>query len=152
MNIGSFDRYDMLNNPNSDRPAFTIWFAGCSVGCKGCHNTQLMDKVNGREYTVSEILDSIPSDERDIILLGGEPLEQDLGEVSELCYMLRQRGHRIWLYTSKQIGEIPMPIINRCYFIKTGKYREDLQTGGFPASSNQKVFIRNENNILMEEI
>lgn len=157
MIIHSFDRYDMLNNPGSDGPAFTIWFAGCSVGCEGCHNPDLQSRDNGKYYETHDIIPMVMNmtmmDRKynDVILLGGEPLEQDEHELLNLCGTLVYLGFRIWLYTSKEISEIPMFLINNCHFIKTGPYRKEIKSNMFPASLNQKVYIRQNGRLIREE-
>jgi len=161
MRIAKFERYDMLNNPGSNGPAFTIWFSGCTAKCPGCHNQVLWDESVGKYHTVRDILDMIidakMSDNHhltltrkynDVVLLGGEPMEQDEAEIIDLVGILSYLGIRIWLYTGWEITDITKSIKTHCYFIKTGRYMEELKCTGFPASRNQKVFIRDENNRL----
>lgn len=139
MIVNSFDRFDVVNSIGSNKPSFTIWFAGCSHKCKGCHNPLLWDINNGSEYTPKEILEVIKSidyDYDDVVLLGGEPLEQD--DIIELCGLLADEGYKVWLYTG--YTAVPKQIVGKLYFAKLGKYEEDLKQEGFPSSSNQRYY------------
>lgn len=142
--INSFDRFDIVNNPGDDKPAFTIWFAGCTVRCNGCHNTRLWDKNNGTKYAVDDVIDIIesqPVDYNSVILLGGEPLEQDINELVSLCRILDDMGYSTWLYTSYELDDIPHNILDNINMVKTGKFDiNSITDGGLLASSNQKLF------------
>ena len=147
-----FDRYDMVNNRKSeDGAAFTIWFSGCSLKCPGCHNVQLWDRAGSLSFTPKEIVEIINDSKveyKDIILLGGEPMEQDLIDLKELCTLLHESGKKIWLYTGRDLMEIPYPILRLLYFVKYGAFDQNKLTGGFPSSSNQKVMIRTDSGLI----
>lgn len=149
MIINSFDRYDIVNNPGEDKPAFTIWFAGCTVGCKGCYNPKLWSKNNGTQYSAHDIIDIIesqPIEYSSVILLGGEPLEQDGEKLLFLCRMLKRRGYNIWLYTSREFNDISDDILDNIYVAKTGKFDIDAMIdGGVLSSSNQRLYIKQNN-------
>jgi len=147
MRIAKYDRFDMLNNPGSDGPAFTIWFSGCTAKCPGCHNAGLWSRSHGSDYGIHDIMSMVMNDDiqreyDDIVLLGGEPLEQDLYELMDLVGILVLYGFRIWLYTGWEYEDVPGFFKNNCHFIKTGRYMAELKCDGFPASRNQRVFIR----------
>lgn len=151
LKVAGFNRYDMLNAPMSDKPSFTIWFSGCTHRCEECQNENLWDPDSGDEYSMSELYDLISACRvqygiRDVVLLGGEPLQQDRDDMVNLCETLHEVGINVWLYTGydfdyieEEFGEI-MPYLHT---IKCGKYDKNLVTGSFPASSNQKLFRRN---------
>lgn len=150
MTIAKFDRYDTVNSPKSDKPAFTIWFSGCSQQCKGCYNQKLWDASSGDEYDVDTIISLIDiecgnMDIEDIVLLGGEPLEQEHMELLELSKRLCKLGYRVWLYTGWEIDQVPHGIKQYLYTIKCGRYSETLKCDGIPSSTNQK-FYRNIDN------
>lgn len=144
LTIAKLDRYDLINSPLGDKPTFTIWFSGCSFHCQGCQNPQLWDKNFGEKFDVPELLQIISYQTarlniEDIILLGGEPLEQP--DLPVLCRCLADEGYKIWLYTGYEFDQISDDIKEHLSFIKTGRYeellREDTQ---FPITTNQKVF------------
>lgn len=149
LNIAKFDRYDLLNNPGDDKPAFTIWFSGCSRNCTNCHNPELQSKDRGGEYDVKAVLFAICSecDKQGIdtiVLLGGEPLEQDFEDLNLLLNKLKMYEYKIWLYTGWEFEDIPESIKSKLYTIKCGPYVDELRYDGFPASTNQRLFRRND--------
>lgn len=145
LTIAKFDRYDLVNTPGSEKPAFTIWFSGCSQKCDGCYNQRLWDKDAGREHDVDTILFTIAKQHEysgvdDVVFLGGEPMEQDSTCLEELSRKLHNAGFRIWMYTSWELDEIPEAIKRHMYVIKCGKYDESLKCDGIPSSTNQKFY------------
>lgn len=145
LNIAKFDRYDLVNTPGTDKPAFTVWFSGCSMHCPGCYNEVLWDGTKGQVYDTNVVLFDIchecDKQELDtIVLIGGEPLEQTYSDIQYLAYKLSSFGYKIWLYTGWEFEQIPEALKKYLYTIKCGKYDESKATGGFPASSNQRIF------------
>ena len=145
LTIAKFDRYDMVNNPLDDTASFTIWFSGCNLRCKNCHNRTLWDKNYGRKYSVDSVKKIVLAtcnklNIKSVVLLGGEPLQQDTEELLSLCQSIKEAGIKIWLYTGYDFDDIPQDILDCVYTIKCGRYIDKLKQDGFPASSNQKVY------------
>lgn len=152
LTVHNYERYDLTNNPGSSGPGFTIWFSGCTVRCNGCHNQKLWNRKSGVEMTPQQLINVMLDIEQvlnvrynDVILLGGEPMEQDLMELLELVRGYKKLSKDVWLYTSKELTEIPIPILNECAHIKTGKYDEMLICDGLLATSNQKMWDKIDN-------
>ena len=150
LSIAKFDRYDLANNPGDDKPAFTLWFSGCSMGCYNCQNPSLQSKERGESYEVKTVLFAIcnecPKHNIDtVVLLGGEPLEQDLNDLVTLINKLKGYGYKVWLYTGWEFEDIPEPVKDGLHTIKCGRYIEELRCDGFPASTNQKVLRKIDN-------
>ncbi len=81
-------------------PTLFIRFAGCNLKCSFC-DTQYAWK-EGHPYSVAQVLDETKKKIQDhparwICLTGGEPLLQD---VSELTKKLKQEGYRIQVETN----------------------------------------------------
>ena len=143
LKVGGFNE---LSTIDSDGVAFAIYFQGCSIRCKGCHNPELQPMEGGVEYSPSEILEKIKSNLEwydNLVLLGGEPLDQSSSALHALLVGARKLGLKIWLYTGYEEPKIPKEIKDQCDVIVAGRYIEELKTGGFPASSNQQVIRRN---------
>ena len=150
MVVAGFDRYDLTNTPFTDCPTFTIWFAGCTHGCPGCHNIQLWDPKHFQQFTVEEVAGLIVEETektniRIVTLLGGEPLQQPLDELYRLCTMLHDAGKEIWIYTGYDFDDaiqIIYPVLPLISMMKCGKYIRELSAGegAFPATTNQKLF------------
>jgi organic radical activating enzyme len=141
---------DMVNVPNGNA-AITIWFAGCSMKCDECHNIKLQNSSNGTDMEVQDAIDTILDASRatklkDLVLLGGEPLEQDLEDLSLMCDILKVFGMQIHLYTGRDFNEIPHEILKSCVWVKSGRYDKNLHVDGFPSSSNQHVYCKIEKN------
>jgi anaerobic ribonucleoside-triphosphate reductase activating protein len=132
----------------SNTASFTIWFSGCTIKCKDCHNRALWDRSFGDEYDVKSLFDIIKTscnalNTNDVVFLGGEPLQQNKRELLYLCQLLHGVGLRIWLYTGYEIEEIERvdsDLMQYLYTIKCGMYIKELSQDGFPASSNQQVY------------
>ena len=150
LRIAKFDRYDLVNNPGDDKASFTLWFSGCSMGCKNCHNPTLQSDDKGGEYDTRTILFAIgreceKQDINTVVLLGGEPLEQPYEDLFLLVSKLHIQGYKIWLYTGWEFEDIPEQIKNNLHTIKCGPYVDDLRCDGFPSSTNQRVFRKIDN-------
>lgn len=146
MVVAGFDRYDLHNTPMTDGATFTIWFAGCTHGCRGCQNVELWDANNGEYFSPYDIVDLIIKETkktriRTATLLGGEPLQQDIEELSTLCNMLSLLGFKIWLYTGYEFEDVPDCVLRNIDYVKCGKYVESLRIDGrFPITTNQRVY------------
>lgn len=139
LRVGGFNE---LSTIDSDGVAFAIFFQGCSIRCPGCHNPELQDFHGGEYFTVDELLAKIEK-HRDwygsVVFLGGEPLDQPIMGLAALMNKIKELGLERWLYTGYPADRIPSSVKELCSVIVAGAYREDLKTGGFPASSNQVV-------------
>lgn len=149
MVVAGFDRYDLVNTPMANEPTFTVWFAGCTHGCKGCQNEELWDKNSGRYYNVYELFGLIVGETQKakihtVTLLGGEPLQQNLDDLILLCRLLDNIGMTIWLYTGYDFEDVPFKILRYIDYIKCGRYVEELRAkeGSFPITTNQRVYSK----------
>ena len=98
-----------INNGNGVR--VTLWVAGCTNHCKGCHNQWTWDYDQGKPFrdNKDEILGTLASwHERDYVegltLSGGDPMCQDeeaLLDILSICKWVREKfpEKNIWLYT-----------------------------------------------------
>jgi anaerobic ribonucleoside-triphosphate reductase activating protein len=131
-----------------------IYVAGCNGNphCKDCHNPESWDFDQGAEYNnkyISYIKRRIEEFDLlidNIMIMGGEPLDQDYDELIKLLSDLKKFNKNIWLFTRYEIEEIPDEIIGYCNYIKTGKYipelevNDNIQNGIKLATSNQKIY------------
>ena len=146
LTIAKFDRYDMINNPGDTTASVTIWFSGCDFKCKNCYNRKLWNKKYGHGHSAKAVAKIVRAEcnklgLKSVVLLGGEPLQQDEQELLSLCQLLTEAGLKIWLYTGYDFDQIKdLQIINYIYTIKCGRYIDKLKQDGFPASSNQRVY------------
>ena len=125
-----------------DKIASAIYFAGCSLRCKGCQNPELWDRENGKLMSVTEVLDKVKKNvlAEYVVFLGGEPTDQ-LEFLIEVCGEIRKvLNMPIAMYTGREFEILPENLLDKISLIVCGPYRQDLHIGGWPASSNQRVF------------
>ncbi|MDY5634303.1 MAG: pyruvate formate-lyase-activating protein [Treponema porcinum] len=76
---------------------FIIFFAGCPLRCKYCHNPDTWDMMKGKQYTADELLDEAITcreywgTKGGITVSGGEPLAQ-IDFLLELFTKAKERG------------------------------------------------------------
>lgn len=133
-----------------------VWFQGCSKKCKNCHNPKLQKLDGGFEHSTEatiSYLDRYKNFYESLILLGGEPLEQ-IDAVYDIISNLKNKIPVI-LYTGWLYEDIPAKLLPFLKIVIDGPYIDELNTGGFPASSNQRIFIdgkRSKNDFRRKEI
>ena len=85
-----------------DGPGFrtSIYCAGCSHNCPGCHNRQSWDFNQGQLMTTNEIMDVILADPfANVTFSGGDPMFQAEG-FTELAHAIHERSNKtIWCFT-----------------------------------------------------
>lgn len=125
----------------------SIYLAGCSHHCPGCHNPSSWDFDGGTPYDVDELADIVISHEFNVTLTGGDPLQTRNPEaLLHLIKRLKSAGLSIWLYSGYTIDEardIPhlQSILSEIDTIVDGPYIEALRDTSLPfrGSSNQRI-------------
>lgn len=146
MNITDFD-YSM-----SDK-AYSIFVSGCKAQprCKGCFNPENWDFNRGKEWSTYK--DKITKDIEGnrnlidrIIIVGGEPLDQNLLQLGFMLQFLKDFQIPVYLFTRFDFEEVPQFVKNTCDYIKCGAYKpecsckENKQYGINLATDNQKIY------------
>lgn len=131
-----------------------IFFQGCSINCKGCHNPESHNKRKGRNYTPKKLLDEVKKDfNSKITLSGGEPLEQHLDQLLEFIELFKaeckKRRNRpdIWIYSGKHYtvatlkeDEMKYKIFQHCNVLVDGPFiLEQKKELPFRGSVNQRL-------------
>lgn len=133
-----------------------IFFQGCSIGCKGCHNKSLQDKSKEINiYTPKELVNELLkfNFNKRVTLSGGEPLEQDNCELIEFIHLFKKectaRGCRanIWIYSGRKLedSDITTPSLKRdvlreCSVMVDGAFILDKKKELlFRGSTNQRI-------------
>lgn len=131
----------------------TIFFQGCNVKCKGCHNEKIQNIECGKEYEVKKLCEEILEYNlpvKKITISGGEPLMQKAA-LEEFIREMYEKDFEIALYTSYNLEDIPNNIIKKLKYLKVGKYIENLKLQGkFYGSSNQKFYSLKKGEIINE--
>jgi len=135
--------YTLNDDPKLSGIGLTIFVAGCPHKCEGCHNPASWDKRNGVLTELQELKVKIEKSTtliKYICFCGGEPLLYKEALV-DLIMFSKQYGLKVILYTGYLFEEIDQDIVLNIDTIIDGRYEIELDTGKFPASENQRVFI-----------
>lgn len=144
---------DIVPGTSVDGPGLrtSIYFAGCSHHCPGCHNPESWDPHGGREMTVGQIMEIIRENEFNVTFSGGDPIFQ-LNGITELSREIKKVGLTIWVYTGFRyedlckIDNIDL-LLENVEAVVDGPYIESKRdiTLRFRGSSNQRIiYVHNE--------
>ena len=83
-----------------DGPGFrtSIYLAGCSHRCPGCHNPQSWDANAGAPMSLEGIMEIVREEDFDVTLSGGDPLFNP-ESTAALIAALKEDGRDVWLFT-----------------------------------------------------
>ncbi len=138
---------DIVGGTSVDGPGLrtSIYFAGCSHHCPGCHNPQSWDAGGGDAMTIDEIMAVIDKNDFNVTLSGGDPMFQ-VDELIELARRVKSAGRNIWCYTGYTYEQVCaddrmsrlLPYID---VLVDGPYIESKRDLGlrFRGSSNQRL-------------
>jgi anaerobic ribonucleoside-triphosphate reductase activating protein len=140
-----------------ENKSLDIYVAGCSGSphCEGCHNPESWNFNQGEKYDyeyfnkLKEKINSFSNMIENIMIFGGEPLDQNHDELIHMLFDLKSFNKKLWLFTRYELEEIPLEIKELCNYIKCGRYIPDLkidnniQYGIKLATSNQTIYKLN---------
>ena len=131
-----------------DGPGFrtSIYCAGCSHCCPGCHNPQSWAFDGGREMSTEEIMKVIEADPyANVTFSGGDPMYQAAG-FAELAREIHRRTNKdIWCFTGftfeQLINHEQRELLEQIDVLVDGPYVEKLRDTDllFRGSSNQRL-------------
>lgn len=151
--------YPDLNNGLGCR--VTLWVAGCSHHCKGCHNKQTWDFESGRLFTKTDkdnLFEALSKPYiKGITLSGGDPMDS-FYEILELVKEIKEKFplKDVWLYTGYTLKEIEDSfrgeIIPYVDYLVDGRFEIDKRDVSlkFRGSSNQIIWVKNEEGKFVE--
>jgi len=136
-----------------EHKSLDIYIAGCSGNphCTNCHNPESWSFNQGVKYdekyfeSIKNKVNNFNSLINNIMIFGGEPLDQNLDELIHLIFDIKSLNKKVWLFTRYDFDNIPQHIIELCDYIKTGRYipelscDDNIQYGITLATSNQKI-------------
>ena len=154
LNITSPD----VNNGTGFR--VTLWVAGCSHHCRGCHNPESWDYNQGKSLREvrKDLFDRLDKSYiQGLTLSGGDPLAQSRKSLLELYFLLRRIKKKfpnkdIWIYSGYTHEEILQDkfkklVLSQCDVLVDDIYRYALRDTSLPfrGSSNQRIiYLKNE--------
>ncbi len=127
-----------------------VQVAGCSIRCPGCYVPETHNRLDGKQVSVSSILEEIVSKRREndgVTILGGEPFDQS-DSVAELVLRLKRLGFHIVVYTGNTIEKLTAKddpsitfTLSHIDMLIDGPYKSSLVagTGEYRGSSNQRL-------------
>jgi len=125
----------------------SLFFAGCSIRCEGCHNSALWDEKAGILTSIRDITKKLNTDFTDwIALLGGEPTDQLQACIS---IMKSLPNKKFCLYTGREFHQLDKSLfLPNLFLIKSGRYSPEMKAdrSGVLASSNQQFLYKSGNN------
>lgn len=123
--------------------AVAIYCAGCSIRCPDCQNKQLWDRSSGTLMSLETVYSSVKEHPLAdaVVFLGGEPTDQ-IDFVGSLCAMIVDKKKA--LYTGREFERLPAALIDHLDMVVCGPYRQELHVNKWPASSNQRVLIKDK--------
>ncbi|MBR5268784.1 MAG: anaerobic ribonucleoside-triphosphate reductase activating protein [Lachnospiraceae bacterium] len=146
MRYHNITKDDMLNG---DGLRTVLWVAGCSHGCKNCHNPITWDICGGipfDEAAKNELFEALEPDYiSGVTFSGGDPLHmQNREEIGQLIREVRERfPHKtIWVYSGYTWEEVKdLPYLKLADVLVDGKFVEELKdvTLHWKGSANQRV-------------
>ena len=124
----------------------SIYFAGCSHHCKGCHNPQSWDFESGEEMSVDQLMEIIQFNGFNVTFSGGDPFYQPVDELSRLAEAVKNSGLTLWAYTGFTYDELHANkryerLLSYIDTIVDGPFIEELKDSSllFRGSSNQRI-------------
>lgn len=138
---------DIIDGTTVDGPGFrtSIYFAGCSHCCTGCHNPYTWDFNTGYDISIDGILERINRNEMNVTFSGGDPLYQ-IGDLVKLAARVKESGKTVWCYTGFLYEEIVdsnllSPILNYIDVLVDGPFIQSQRNTDliFKGSENQRL-------------
>lgn len=138
---------DIVGGTTVDGPGLrtSIYFAGCTHHCPGCHNPHSWDAGGGTEMTIDEIVKIVEDNDFNVTLSGGDPL-MNPENIASLARRLKENGRTIWCYTGYTYEQIAgnerfTPLLEMIDVLVDGPFIEakrDISLR-FRGSSNQRL-------------
>lgn len=124
----------------------TVYSAGCSHHCKGCHNPQSWNIGYGEMVEVEEVAQRLLSTGENITFSGGDPIFQMEG-FAELASIIKQESNKnIWCYTGYKFEQLmlkpkAMELLKNIDVLVDGRFEEKERDENilFRGSRNQRL-------------
>lgn len=162
----------VVGNTAADGPGLrtSVYLAGCSHHCPGCHNPQSWNIENGTMVEIDDLVKEIESyGNKKVTITGGDPFYQWVA-LFELLTSLKDRNYNIWVYTGYTFEELQKGVYmeTACFsfyrmtlehlFTKIdglvdGRYDQTLRDTSlrFRGSNNQKIYLKDSKGVLVED-
>lgn len=108
MSTHSIQLMNIVVDTTVDGPGWrtSIYCAGCSHACPGCHNPETWDFKAGHLATIDEIMDELRNTEGNITFSGGDPMYQ-AEAFAELARRIKEELNKtIWCFTGFRYEQV----------------------------------------------
>lgn len=135
---------------------YSLYFAGCSHACLGCHNEYSWNPKHGNVLTY-EKLEEIAKEINENTLLdgitisGGDPLFNPVDMLKVLKFLKKKTKKNIWLYTGYTLEQVREDELRRkCLeyvdVLVDGRFVKELYDPNlkFKGSSNQRIIKKED--------
>jgi len=135
---------------------YSLYFAGCSHACPGCHNEYSWNPKHGNVLTY-EKLEEITKEINENTLLdgitisGGDPLFNPVDMLKVLKFLKKNTKKNIWLYTGYTLEQVREDELRRkCLeyvdVLVDGRFVKELYDPNlkFKGSSNQRIIKKED--------
>lgn len=141
---------DIIDGTVVDGPGFrmSIYSAGCSHRCPGCHNPQSWSIENGQPMSVEQLLEKVRKSPWNVTFTGGDPFFQAKGFAALAELVKRECGKTIWCYTGYTLETLveeadpdKLRLLQLVDVLVDGPFIEALKDPDlqFRGSSNQRI-------------
>ncbi len=98
---------DIVRGTTVDGRGFrtSIYLAGCTHACPGCHNPESWSFDAGREMSLEEIMEIVEEEDFNVTLTGGDPM-CSAARVLPLARAIKSAGKTLWIYTGYHWEEL----------------------------------------------
>lgn len=152
----------ILGTTAADGPGLrtSVYLAGCSHHCPGCHNPQSWDINNGTMMEIDDLVKEIESyGNKKVTITGGDPYYQQEALVI-LLQELKARDYNIWVYTGYEFKALAFNSGLLGFSLRyidglvDGPFIQELRDTSlrFRGSSNQKIYLRDSQGNLEEDL
>ena len=141
---------DIIDGTVVDGPGFrlSIYCAGCSHRCKGCHNPQSWEIGNGKEMDLEELMQVVKDSPWNVTFSGGDPFFQAEGFAQLARRIKTETSKTVWCYTGYTLEALvqendpwKMELLRNIDVLVDGPFVQDLRDEQlrFRGSSNQRI-------------
>ena len=141
---------DIIDGTVVDGPGFrlSVYCAGCSHRCNGCHNPQSWEIGNGKEMDLEELMQVVKDSPWNVTLSGGDPFFQAEGFAQLARRIKAETSKTVWCYTGYTLEALvqendpwKMELLRNIDVLVDGPFVQDLRDEQlrFRGSANQRI-------------
>lgn len=141
-----------------------LWCAGCDIHCEGCHNQQLWDFHNGKEFDDNAMKLLISEMSHPMIdgltLLGGEPMSMNNVDCEiKIVRKIKELfpNKKIWCFSGHYLDDLmkndkQKELLSYCDYLVDGPFIKNRRNISlrFRGSDNQTIWEKDTNDLFVK--